>query len=110
MYLDGLNNGGGGMSFYRPPLQGSPQKYGNQLVGVNKLKLMVKVTCKKAGLQGNHSNHSGKCTCATQLYMAGVNEQEIMRRTGHRSEKAVKKYKQPFDDILKNFDKRNDNK
>lgn len=52
MYLDGLNNGGGGMSFYRPPLQGSPQKYGNQLVGVNKLKLMVKVTCKKAGLQG----------------------------------------------------------
>uniref|UniRef100_K1PTH0 Uncharacterized protein n=1 Tax=Magallana gigas TaxID=29159 RepID=K1PTH0_MAGGI len=33
--------------------------------------------------------------------MAGVAEQEIMRRTGHRSGKAVRKYKQPCDDILK---------
>lgn len=98
MYLDGLDNAG---SFYRRPLQGSPPKYGNQLVGVNKLKSMMKVICKKAGLEGNYSNHSGKRTCATQLYMAGVDEQEIMRRTGHRSEKVVRKYKQPCDDILK---------
>lgn len=33
--------------------------------------------------------------------MAGVEEQEIMRRTGHRSEKTERKYNQSYDDILK---------
>lgn len=47
----------------------------------------------KAGLEGNFTNHSGKRTCATQLYQAGIDEQEIMSRTGHRSEEAVRKYK-----------------
>uniref|UniRef100_K1Q4B5 Uncharacterized protein n=1 Tax=Magallana gigas TaxID=29159 RepID=K1Q4B5_MAGGI len=51
---------------------GSPPKYGNQLVGVNKLKSMMKVICKKAGLEGNYSHHSGKRTCVKQSYMAGV--------------------------------------
>ena len=50
---------------------------------------------KKAGLEGKYSNHMGKRTCATALYQAGVDEQEIMSRTGHRSEKAVRKYKMP---------------
>ena len=45
-------------------------------------------------MEGNYTNHSGKRTCATQLYLAGVDEQDIMARTGHRSEKAVRKYKQ----------------
>jgi len=72
---------------------GTPIRYGNQVVGVNKLKNMMKVICSRGGLQGNYTNHSGKRTCATQLYMAGVDEQEIMRRTGHRSEKGVRKYK-----------------
>jgi hypothetical protein len=53
---------------------------------------MKEITC-KAGLEGNFTNHSGKRTCATQLYHAGIDEQEIMSRTGHRSEKAVRKYK-----------------
>jgi len=47
----------------------------------------------KTGLQGNYTNHSGKRTCATQLYIAGIPEQEIMARTGHRTETAVRKYK-----------------
>ena len=34
--------------------------------------------CKKAGIEGNFSNHSGKRTCATSLYDAGIDEQEIM--------------------------------
>lgn len=48
--------------------------------------------CDRAGLKGNFTNHSGKRTCAIQLYIAGVAEQEIMARTGHRSEKSVRKY------------------
>ena len=81
-------------AFYRRPLAGSPVRYGDQVVGVNKLKNMMKIICERGGLKGNYSNHSGKRTCATQLYMAGVDEQEIMSRTGHRSEKSVRKYKQ----------------
>lgn len=88
-YIDALGNSG---PFYRRPLQGV--RYGEQNVGVNKLKGMMKAICQRGGLRGNFSNHSGKRTCATQLYNAGIEEQEIMGRTGHRSEKGVRKYKQ----------------
>lgn len=90
-----------GGAFYRRPLAGLPIRYGQQVVGVNKLKNMVKIICSRAGLSGNFTNHSGKRTCATQLYMAGVDEQEIMRRTGHRSEKSVRKYKVASNEIQK---------
>lgn len=53
----------------------------------------MKIICKKGGLVGNFTNHSGKRTCASQLYSAGMDEQPIMERTGHRSERAVRKYK-----------------
>ena len=62
----------------------------------------MKTICAKGGLNGNFSNHSGKRTCATQLYMSGVGEQEIMKSTGHRSEKAVRKYKRSSDEIDEN--------
>uniref|UniRef100_K1QWU1 Uncharacterized protein n=1 Tax=Magallana gigas TaxID=29159 RepID=K1QWU1_MAGGI len=75
MYLDALGNEG---PFYRRPLAGSPPRSGSQLVGVNKLKSMMKVFCEEAGLKGNLTNHSGKRTCATALYQKGVDEQEIM--------------------------------
>ena len=60
---------------------------------------MIKVICDRAGLKGIFTNHSGKRTCATQLYIAGVDEQEIMARTGYRSEKSVRKYKQSCPEI-----------
>ena len=65
----------------------------------------MKVICQKGGLQGNFTNHSGKRTCATQLYTANVDEQEIMRRTGHRSQTAVRKYKRSNDAISQNVSK-----
>lgn len=68
-------------------------RYGEQVLRVNKLKGLMKEIAGKAGLEGNFTNHSGKRTCATQLYQAGIDEQEIMSRTGHRSEEAVRKYK-----------------
>lgn len=83
-------------AFYRRPLPPTDEaqiRFGQQLVGVNKLKTFMKTIAEKGGLKGNFTNHSGKRTCATQLYMSGVSEQEIMRRTGHRSEKSVRKYK-----------------
>ena len=46
----------------------------------------------QTGLVGDFTNHFSKRTCATQLYKPGVDEQEIMSRTGHRSETAVRKY------------------
>lgn len=60
----------------------------------------MKVIAEKGGLSGNFMNHSGKRTCATQMYIEGVPEQEIMKRTGHRSE-AVRKYKDYFLDVEK---------
>jgi integrase len=47
----------------------------------------------QARLVGNFTNHSGKRTYAKQLYQAGMDEKDIMSRTGHRVEAAVRKYK-----------------
>ena len=45
----------------------------------------VKKFCEEAGFQGNYTNHSGKVTCATTLFQSGVDEQLIMKQTGHCS-------------------------
>jgi integrase len=45
----------------------------------------------QAGFVGNFTNHSGKRTRATQLYQDGVDEQDILSRTGHRSKAALRK-------------------
>ena len=93
LYLESLGNTG---AFYRrplPPTDEVPIRFSQQLVGVNKLKSFMKTIADRGGLKGNFTNHSEKRTCATQLYMSGISEQEIMRRTGHRSEKSVRKYK-----------------
>ena len=68
---------------------------------MNKLESMLKTICKDAGIEGNFTNQSGKSTCATHLYQAGVDEQSIMMRTGHRSVQGVRKYKRPSDTQLK---------
>ncbi|CAC5385968.1 unnamed protein product [Mytilus coruscus] len=99
-YLEALGNDG---IFYRKPLEGNSEqtiRYGKQAVGINKLDLFRKEICQKGGIQGNFSNHSGKRTCATQLYQAGIEEQEMMGRTGHRSN-AVRNYKTSNETIQK---------
>ena len=45
----------------------------------------MKLICQRVGPGGNFTNHSGKL--ATQVYNAGINE--IMGRTGRRSEKGL---------------------
>lgn len=88
-YLSALGNRG---FFFRRPLS-TGLRYSEAVVGVNKLKTFVATMCKKAGIEGNFTNHSGKRTCATMLFDAGIDEQEIMSRTGHRSEKGLRQYK-----------------
>ena len=101
LYLDALGNEG---DFYRRPLPSAPGdllRYSSQPIGVNKLGLFMKEIAEKGGLKGNYTNHSGKRTCATQLYNAAVQEQEIMARTGHLSEFAVRQYKRTSEHIQK---------
>lgn len=80
--------------FYRKPIGRDPPKFGSQCIGRNKLAGLMKEMCGKAGLKGNFTNHSGKVTCASRLFEHNVDEQLIMRQTGHRSN-AVRLYKRP---------------
>ena len=48
--------------------------------------------CAAAGFQGYYTNHSLRASAATRLYAAGVDEQLVCEKTGHRSN-AVKTYK-----------------
>ncbi|CAC5397507.1 unnamed protein product [Mytilus coruscus] len=50
---------------------------------------------------GEYIEFKGKRTLANRLYQAGVDEQLLMDRTGHRSEKAARMYKRPCDSMLK---------
>ena len=62
-YVYAMNNTG---KCYRRPLAGQPIRYGTQVIGINKLKTMMKCICDRAGLIGTYSSHSGKRTCDTR--------------------------------------------
>ncbi|XP_066288271.1 zinc finger MYM-type protein 3-like [Branchiostoma lanceolatum] len=91
-------------SFYRRPMvKSTVPKFTLQPVGKNTLSTYIKTMCAKAGVLTagrNLTNHSGKVTCATQMWAAGFDEQTIMARTGHRSN-AVRAYKRPSSELLK---------
>ena len=59
--------------------------YRKQVVGVNTLAKIIPEMMKEAGISGNYTGHSGKVTCATELFNAGVPEKLVKERTGHRS-------------------------
>ena len=93
--------------FYRKPLDSKEPgdvRYGQHPVGVNSLSKYLKTMCTiaKINMDGRRfTNHSGKVTCATQLYESGqFDEQTIMARTGHRSS-AVRAYKRPSSTLTK---------
>lgn len=44
-------------------------------------------------IEGYKTNHSLKATAATRLFQAGIDEQLIMEKTGHRSLEGVRSYK-----------------
>ena len=68
--------------------------YYNRAVGHNVLSRTVKRLCNRAGVDGYFTNHSLRRTCATRLFQQGIDEQQIMSITGHRSSTAVRMYKQ----------------
>ncbi|XP_060594565.1 uncharacterized protein LOC132748913 [Ruditapes philippinarum] len=88
------------VKFYKRPIKDT-KRLSAQVLGKNKLENMMKNIC--SGLEGNFTNQSGKRTCATTLYQAGVCEQTIMDRTGHRSVQGVRKYKRPSCDQLRDI-------
>lgn len=48
--------------------------------------------CKEAGFDGFYTNQFLRATAATRLYAAGVDEQLIAEKTGHRPS-AIRAYK-----------------
>jgi hypothetical protein len=56
----------------------------------------------KGGLQGKYTNHSGKKTRASHLYIGGVSKADIMSVTGYLSQQCVKKYMRSNVDMKKN--------
>ena len=93
--------------FYRRPLpsrEAGDVRYGVQVAGINTLSKYLKLMCTEAKINMDgirFTNHSGKVTCATQLYESGTfDEQTIMSRTGHRST-AVRTYKRASSTVVK---------
>ena len=66
-------------------------------VGVHTLQQIVKKMCNEAGFEGQFTNHSLRATAATRLYAAGIDEQLIAEKTGHRSS-SVRAYKRTSDE------------
>lgn len=74
-------------AFYLQPLK-KPRPdcwFSVKPLGHNPLNNIVRDMCNAAGISGYKTNHSLRATTATRLYQAGVDEQLIMERTGHRS-------------------------
>ena len=52
-------------------------------IGHNTLGKTVSRSCTMSGIKGFKTNHSLRVTAATRLFHAGVDEQLIIKRTGH---------------------------
>lgn len=84
-------------AFYLRPLKyiTATSWYADAPVGVHVLQKPVGKLCEQAGFSGHFTNHSLRAT-ATRLYDAGMDEQLIAEKTGHRSS-AVRSYKRTQD-------------
>ena len=95
--------------FYRRPgvvTKSTVQPYfTKQVVGKNTLNGLVQRFCTEAGLDGYFTGHSGKVTCATELFRNMIDEQLIQAHTGHRSRAGVQCYKRPGEQHFKHVSK-----
>ena len=82
-------------AFYLTPLKKAKGDlwYSCVPVGHNTLRTTMSRVCSLAGIDGFKTNHSLRVTAATRLFQAGVDEQLIMKRTGHCSIDGVRTYK-----------------
>lgn len=74
--------------------------YSRSPIGHNTLAKTIPRLMNNAGIVGNFTNHSLRSTSTTRLFNAHVDEQLIMMRTGHSSEKGVRAYKRASDQLL----------
>ena len=72
--------------------------YSRQPLGHNPLGTTVARICRSAGISGFKMNHSLRATSASRLYQSGVDEQQVMERTGHRSLEGVRSYKRTLEE------------
>ena len=86
-------------SFYLQPLKSPTLScwYSKQRLGHSNLGTTVARLCKTAGITGYKTNQLIANNCY-KLYQAGVDEQLVMERTGHRSIERVRSYKRTSDD------------
>lgn len=94
-----------GAFYRRPAIKASSVAFTKQVVGKNTLSKLAQNFCSEAGLEGHFTGHSGKVTCATELFHNGVDEQLIQIYTGHRSVAGVRSYKRPGEDQYKAISK-----
>lgn len=83
--------------FYRRPLPSIPKDVNDPWyvavpIGKNVLAKMVSTMCDEAGISGKKTNQSLRVSGATSLFDAGVPEQVIQQRTGHRSIEELRIY------------------
>ena len=67
--------------------------YSKNPLGHNLLGKTVSCLCTAAGIGGFKTNHSLRATSMSRLYQSGVEEQQVMEWTGHRSIDGVRSYK-----------------
>lgn len=80
-------------AFYLRPLE---KRFSHQPVGHSTLERIMKDLMHSSGFYGYFTLHSLRATCATRLYEAGFEEQQIMEVTGHKSV-AIREYKRTSD-------------
>ena len=75
-------------NFYLQSLQNinPAQWYGEQVVGIDSLKKVVKNLLGRANMGGYFTNHSLRCTGGTRLFQAGVERKIVKEITGHVSD------------------------
>ena len=78
-------------AFYLTPLKSPKDNIWFSSVP-NTLSNTIKCICKASGIKGFKTNHLLCVTAATRLFQAGVDEQLIMKRTGHRSIDGIRLY------------------
>ncbi|XP_060603803.1 zinc finger MYM-type protein 2-like [Ruditapes philippinarum] len=100
LYLDYMSkrpeNGKCDAFYLRPSKSGNGAVRGKWFddapVGIHTLQRTIGRLCNDAGFDGFYTNHSLRATAATRLFSAGVDEQLICEKTGHRSD-AIRGYK-----------------
>ena len=67
--------------------------YTMQNMGVNKIGSFARNMAEKAGISGRITNHSARHTLVTSLSKAGVEHNDIIKVTGHKTIEGLKSYR-----------------